>query len=231
MANQPEITIYTTEFPPYNYVDKNGELVGISTDTVKAVLNELGINGVFINKPWARIYAEAQNSPNSLIYSITRTKEREELFKWVTIIAPSTYSILAKKDRSIVIESLEDLKKYRIVTTNDAAEEQYLEMLNIPYIYSNSGFSAHIQNITVLLTDRVDLWASATLPAKYYLSERGLLDQVEVVYNLNELSTGGIYMAFSLETPDELVNMFREGFKRVEEKGIHNQLLRKYNIE
>lgn len=101
-----KIKIYTTDFPPYNYIDRSGDLVGITTDTVKAVLREVNVEGEFIHKPWSRIYVEAQKEPNTLIYSITKTKEREDLFKWVAIIAPSTYRIWAMKDRNIIINSI-----------------------------------------------------------------------------------------------------------------------------
>jgi polar amino acid transport system substrate-binding protein len=87
-AETPQVLIEA--FPVYNYTEK-GQLTGFSTEVVHAVLHDANIAGEFQSQPWARAYETAQNTSNVLIYSITRTVQREHLFKWVSMIASAEF--------------------------------------------------------------------------------------------------------------------------------------------
>ena len=115
VAGSEEIHVCTENWPPY-YYEINGEIKGISTAIVKAVLKEAGLNYTINVYPWARAYDMALNDKNVLIYTIARTPEREKLFKWVGEITPAD-SIIAyklKKRGDIIVKTVQDLKKYKI---------------------------------------------------------------------------------------------------------------------
>jgi hypothetical protein len=73
-----DIMIVTEEFPPYNYSD-NGRAQGLSSEVVQAVLAQAGLTAEFLFLPWARAYLTAQNTKNTLIFSIGQIPEREDL--------------------------------------------------------------------------------------------------------------------------------------------------------
>ncbi len=74
---------YMTEiYPPFNF-EKNGQLQGVAVDFLKEVWKEIGIPEQKIEiLPWARAYNLVQKTPNTVLFSTTRSEARENLFKW-----------------------------------------------------------------------------------------------------------------------------------------------------
>jgi polar amino acid transport system substrate-binding protein len=227
----PTIRVLTSEFPPYNYDDGSGQIKGLSTEMVQAVLKELQLQAKPESMPWARSYMLAQQEPNILLHSITRTKEREHLFKWVGVIAPAEYSLWALAIRSEVNpSSLADLSKYRIGTTHSDVVDQYLRSQNIPHIDSVSGQDAYELNIKKLQLARIDLWGVSTLPGMYFVMRQGMEGKVVRVFQLKEIPGDGMYMAFGAKTDDAVVAKFRTALDSIKKKGIYHKLLAKYGL-
>src|ERR1039457_5861604 len=112
------IKILTEEFPPYKFTE-SGKITGFSTEVVEAVLKEIKVQGSFQSLPWARAYETARDMEDVLIYSIGRTREREKLFKWVGVIAPTNYYLFSSSGKKMKLEYLDEAKKYQIGTVNE----------------------------------------------------------------------------------------------------------------
>lgn len=223
------IKIVTEEYPPYNYTE-NGKISGLSTDIVKAVLREIGIDAGINTYPWKRAYEMALNEPDVLIYSIGRNSQRENLFKWVGVIAPYKVYFFALKERSdIKIDHLDDAKKYKIGTTIDDAREQYL---------LSKGFDKGVQieevgtndlNVKKLFWKRIDLVPMPELVG-YDLTKRSGFDpsQLRKVFEIKDISSEGLYMAFSKGTSDELVDKFRQALDKIKGNGTFGRITSSY---
>lgn len=230
-SDLPAIRVLTSEFPPYNYDEGGGKISGLASEVVQAVLAELRLRATPESLPWARSYMLTQQEPNILLHSITRSKERENLFKWVGVIAPADYSLWALAERTDVRPStLAELKNYRIGTTNNDVVEQYLRRLQLPNIDSVSGQGAYEHNIQKLLANRIDLWGVATLPGLYFLRRQGMEGRIVQVYPLKELPNDGMYMAFGNKTDDAVVEQFRVALDSIKRQGIYQKLLNKYGL-
>lgn len=227
-ADLPPIRVVTSEFPPYNFT-YNGALIGVSVDVVRALLEDAGIKEVAIeNMPWARAYQLAKAEPNVLIFSITRTAERESLFKWVGTIAPVDYSFFARKKSGLRIETLESARPLRVATTNGDAVDQLVKRLQFPHVQSVGGQSAYEQNVRKVLAGRADVWGVATLPAIHFLMSSDLRKEIERVGPIHELDSEGMYVAFGNETNDAVVARFRQALERVKRRAIDRRALQKY---
>lgn len=75
-----KIQVVTENCYPYNYIDKNGIIVGKLTDDIKDILVFSGVDYSIEVYPWARALKLATTRPNVLIYSILRTPRRENFF-------------------------------------------------------------------------------------------------------------------------------------------------------
>jgi len=80
-ANAQHLRVVTENWPPYNFFNQNDQIVGSSTEVVRAVLEKAGFSYSIEVYPWARSYSIAQNNSNVLIYTILRTPFRENLLK------------------------------------------------------------------------------------------------------------------------------------------------------
>jgi len=91
--------IMTEQYPPYNF-EQNGLLKGIATDIMVEMFKRDGSKKTIKDiqlLPWARGYKDVQDKPNTILFAMTRSAEREKMFKWVGPISPTKIVLHAKK--------------------------------------------------------------------------------------------------------------------------------------
>jgi len=103
-----DVVIYTENYPPYNFADKDGKVKGLNTVKVRQVMDRSGLSYDFVVLPWARALRQASTEKNALIFSIARIPEREEHFDWLVPLAPSNFYLFARSDdmRPVTAEAL-----------------------------------------------------------------------------------------------------------------------------
>lgn len=223
------LRVVTENLAPYNMVER-GEITGLSTEIVQAVLNEVGVSPRIEVLPWARAYDVALHSDNVLIYSIARTPQREHLFKWVGAIAPTQWFLFSLAERPIVLNSLEDAKRYQVATVNQDVGEQYLLAHGFQLGKQLQSSSTYELNYQKLKVDHVELWISNELNAVSLMQKNGD-DANSMVRSLAlpELSSrDGLYMAFSLGTPDEVVARYQSALRKIRNGGIYDAIVKKW---
>src|SRR5574343_704797 len=94
-----DMTAYTEELPPLNYQD-GGQVSGFATELLQAVMQQAGYSVDIQLMPWARAYRLVMEGPDRVIYSITRTPQREPLFHWVGPISPRQIKLYRLNNRS-----------------------------------------------------------------------------------------------------------------------------------
>ena len=224
------IRIVTEELAPYN-MTKDGQVTGMSTEVVQAVLKLTGIQASIQSMPWARAYDTALNSENVLIYSIMRTPQRESLFKWVGVIAPSHWFLFALPRKDLSLRHLDEARKYQIATVKEDVGEQYLLSKGFAVGQNLQSSNKYEFNYEKLKLGRVDLWISNELAALYLSRQAGDNPEVTLVrvLALPDLeSEQGMHMAFSRKTPDELVERFRKGLETIRRNGTYELIAKKW---
>lgn len=103
-----DVTIYTEEFPPYNFVTEDNSVVGISTDIVRHIMAEADLDYELRLMPWPRAMREAERDPQGLIFSLARTKEREGYFDWLAYLTRPEFYLFARKDdtRAVTLKAI-----------------------------------------------------------------------------------------------------------------------------
>lgn len=108
-----EISLVTEEYPPYYYLENN-KVIGISAEITGAVSKEARIPYTITLYPWARAYAMALHNRNVLIFSLARSPDREDLFKWVGVIASGQFCLFSLKKRTDIVAKISiKVHKYR----------------------------------------------------------------------------------------------------------------------
>lgn len=158
------------------------------------------------------------------------------MFKWVGIITPSRHSVFALGSRTdINIETLEDLKKHIIGTTIGDAREAYL--LNNGFeegeLQRVGGDNANETNYKKLKRGRIDLWPMSEPVAHYIVAQAGDDPGKEIrkVFLFEEMSTGGYYIAASLQTPDEIVSKIRVALEEFKKTSEYKDILEKWGLD
>ncbi|MBI2343683.1 MAG: transporter substrate-binding domain-containing protein [Deltaproteobacteria bacterium] len=222
------IRIVTEEYPPYNFT-QNGAVQGVGTDVVRETLKIVDIEAPIEVLPWARAYKMALENGKVPIYTISRTPERERLFKWVGVITPVDQCVFALKAEQIHIAQFDDLKRYEMGAVIDDVQEQYLLRRGFPRTKIQSN-TTHEANFRKLLKHRIDLWAVLELTA-YYLVRENHYDPettIEKVFCMEDLSVEGDYMAFSNKTADVVVEKFQRALREIKSNGTYAKIIRSY---
>lgn len=220
------LTVVTEEYPPYNFLDGNTHKIsGMATEIVEEILKRTETSYKLGIYPWARAYQMAQDAPNVLIYAIGRNEHRETLFKWVDVIAPYDVYLYRLKSRpEVKVQSVEDIRHYRIGAVRDDVRAQYLERAQVPLDLAVEDSS----NAKKLASRRIDMFPIDEL-AMVALYKREGLDPASVVkvFKLDALSAG-LYMAFSKQTSDDLVRKCKLALAEIKRDGTFERIRVKY---
>ena len=224
-GQSPGELIYMAEdYPPANYL-KDGEITGASVEILKLIWEKMGHpEQPIIIIPWARGYRQVQTEPNHVLFSMSRTKEREQLFKWVGPIFTARQVLVGLADKNYQLDKLDDAKPFRIGTIKQDIGECVLFRNGFDNLESVSGLD---HNIKKLLAGRVDLICQSESAINSYIEMEDLDPrQLQTVLVVNELGT---YYAFNKQVPDSLVMQFQTALEVLEERRL--DILQQYGIK
>lgn len=224
-AYAQKITVVTEEYPPYNFQDANKKITGISTDVVEEVLKRAKLEYQLGMYPWARAYQMAQDGPNVLIYSIGRSEKRETLFKWVDVIAPyDVYLYRLKSRTNVTATDIASAKNFKIGAVREDVRAQFLEKEGIKADLVTDDST----NAKKLAAERIDLFPIDEL-GMVALYKRDGLDPSTVVKTVKlDALSAGLYMAFSKQTPDDVVNKAKAALADMKKDGTLEKIKAKY---
>ncbi len=221
-----KVAVVTEEMAPYNFMDdKDKSVKGLSTELVHEILKRARIDYQIEVFPWARSYRMAQENANVAIYSMGRNEEREKMFKWVGIIVNREVFLYKLKGRpEVKAASVAELKPYRLGGIREGARTMYLKKEGLAVEESTDDAS----NLKKLQSKRIDAFPIDE-PNLVYLSEKNGVDfdSMERLLKLEKMS-GGLYMAFSLQTADETVDKCRAALDAMVKDGTFTKITAKW---
>ncbi len=222
-----DIVFMTEEYPPYNFEEDN-KLQGIAVDTLALMLQRAGSKQAREDiklLPWARGYKRVLSEPNTCLFSTTRTEERENLFKWVGPIAPEAVALIAKKERNIKIDSVDDFEKHKMGTIRGDVAELYLINAGIS-VDDMERVAETILNIKKLNRGRIDLWAYDENVAMWELKANGFNPaDYESVYVLGRKEQ---YFACHIGTSESVTQKLQAVLDSLKADGEYEKILDRY---
>ncbi|WMW82416.1 ABC transporter substrate-binding protein [Undibacterium cyanobacteriorum] len=227
---QATIKIYTEHLPPYNYLE-DGEFTGYSTEILKAMLKEAGLNSSFTMLPWGRAYLSASTEPSSLLYTTTRTPEREAYFEWIGPIGPRKMRLFKLKERrDIQIKSEADLRKYRVGIVRDTSAIKLVVERGLFSKQQIDEAPTTTSNMKKLFFRRIDFILATSGGARYELEHLPYrLEDIEPIYTLDE--DFQFYFAVNKSTDAVTVNKLKAAFEKIKATGLLEILRKKYSVD
>jgi len=226
VAYSTEIKIVTEHYPPFQIVE-NGQVVGgLAVDIVNDLLSKVNLETNIVAYPWPRAYKMALEEKNVLIFSITRTEERESKFKWVgSIIGVNDYLWRLKSNESVNVRSLDEAKKYTMAVPKDDQQHHFIRKNGFSNVYVTSNFDSALK---MLYANHVDLVMGPESSIYYRLKELSLdYSALEKAYDLGQ-KWGELSIAFSVNTSDEVVKKFQDVFQEMKNDGTCDKLILKW---
>lgn len=212
------VQLFTELAAPFNYF--TGELWECNfTGSSVELVNELQSRNIYQNNlavtSWTDAYDVIQYMPNSALFTVARTPEREDLFQWVGPISNIRSCFYTKTESGIQITSLEEAKALnKIATPKGWFTHDFM---------INNGFENIVDSNTpneafnLLMNDEVDAlllfdegvkWLTDT----YQIPESDISEQFEI-------SSEKGYIAFSLDTDPAIVEKWQEQLDAMKSDG------------
>lgn len=224
-----QLTIYTEEFPPYNF-EKNGQVTGINATITRLICEEANIECEFQLYPWNRAFASALKNPMSGLISTSRHPERESKFKWVGPLESSTdracfYKLRRRIDIPMLLNK-ESIKQYTFpVLRNDVYHSVFsgwgLNEKDHFVLYSNKH-----EGIKQFANGRLDLMIASPVTLDILLQEANLtIDKVYPVMNVADESFKGNYLALNLKVSDDVINRLQDSLNNVSTQAREDLIL------
>lgn len=217
------LAVLATERKPYSYIE-DGEIQGSATLLIKATLDDAKIPYTLDLLPVPRAYANASNDPDTFIYPLLRTPNREDLFKWVLPLSKSitVYAYKLNERSDLVIDTLDDLREHSIGTTRNDASHQFLVSNGFTEEDSLDLAKKPSNHFKKLRSGRIDFMA---LSSKGFESVRKAekIPQGEIVpaYPLFEVTA---YIAASIHTEDRVIEKAQAAFETLVRTGALTKL-------
>ncbi len=203
------------QFPPFNYT-VNQQARGINTEQVKKLLAKLAIKANIQFLPWGRAFYIARTTPNTLIFSIARNAKREQQFHWVGLLSEANTCVFSLKENTHLndINSLEQMKKYRVVTQKESHMSQLFLKENF-IAHQNFLRSVSVEHaIKLLRYQRADFIGYSKEVLYYHLRKQGIAPEELLQMNFC-IDSLPLYLAFSRQTPLATVERFRSAFAKL----------------
>lgn len=153
-----ELSIYCEESQPLQYT-QDGKLVGFSAELVREIQRRIGSHETIQVVPWARGLYELDHSPNTLLFSVARTAERNPKYRWIGPITERTYAFYARANDNIKINSLDDARKVpSIGVYRNDVRDQTLTKLGFTNLDRADN---NVVNLRKLMLGRLTLFAGS----------------------------------------------------------------------
>ena len=217
----------TEDYPPYNFSNESGDAIGIFSDVLMFVYQELGIKFDRENitfTPWARLYHAIQNEQLSAGFSMANTPEREALFKLVPlpIVAKTSIMVLQERRKELLKVDVNDLE---IAVVREDVGQLRLKKANISA--KKIETTSAISMLKMLMHRRVDAIAYAEDVAYFQYKKLALTKGTLVpIYVLEDKSLASY--AFHKNTPICITDLFAKTINLLHQRGELSQIKDKY---
>jgi polar amino acid transport system substrate-binding protein len=225
LARATPYQVVTEEWAPYNYQDE-GQVAGMATEIVRAIMALTGDDFSIRLTPSMRATLVLRNQPRTIMYSLFRTPEREDQFKWVGPIAEESIYPYQLASAAQPVHTLEQLLHAPRITTRHAGL--------MPALLQSLGFNNLDRSATesqqlyrMLLAGRPEIIIGDSDAGVAYYSRQlgiapGTLRRIPI-----ELYRSSLYIAFSHDSDDAQVAAWSAALEQLRSSGELQRIQRR----
>jgi polar amino acid transport system substrate-binding protein len=141
-------------YPPFEYVDKDGKIVGAEIELGTEMAKRMGLKVEFVNTAWDGIFPALNAGKfDVIISSVSITPKRQEAYDFSLPYKDSAQIVVLRKDTGD-IKSLEDLKGRKVgVQIGTTSEEEAKKIGGVGEVKAYSTFTEPFLELTF---ERID---------------------------------------------------------------------------
>lgn len=159
-------------YPPFNYRNEQGELVGFDVDIAKALAAKLGVKPEFVLTEWSGIIAGLEAGKFDVIVNqVAVTPERQKALDFTAPYVVSSPELIVRKNETRNFNSLADLRGHKLGVGTGSNYEQIARAVGGIDIRT---YKAAPDTLKDLSLGRIDAALNDRLLAAYLVKQSGL---------------------------------------------------------
>ena len=222
-AAAQSLTILAEIAPPAQTKTADGKLGGYAVEIVREIQRRIGNTDPIQEVLWARGYNKLQREPNTVLFTVARTADRDPLFHWVGPITEINYGLYVRADSRIVLGNLEDAKKLAAIGTfREDAREQILAKGGLTNLERATD---NVKNFKKLMADRIDAMAIADTAVATIATSAGYqAENVKLALTFAQIQ---IWIAFSKTTPAATVKAWSDALEAMKKDKTFETIMKR----
>jgi len=226
VAQEPWVAL-TENWPPYNYADADHNPTGYTTELLRLMLKRARLVAPIQILPWTEAYVTASKRPNTLLFTVLKKPEREDLFHWIGPIAPSSVYFFKLASRGdIEVRSVAEAAGYQLGVTHEGGYEGIARKLGFS-VGLNLDVSNDDETVFWKLTQRrIDLIIDTELSAAHHARSLGTRNRM---VKLTQVDQGvGHFIAVNRSSNPEELKSLQSAFNEVKRSGAADRVYQQY---
>ena len=218
-----ELKILTFDEPPSSYTDENGKLTGFAVEIVREIQHRIANNDPIRLLPEMRALSMASADPNVVLFSFSRTPDRESQYHWITLLIRKPWVFYTKKNTDIVLSNISDAKQLGTIGVTRGVRSTYLEKLGFKNLETVNN---NWQNIRKLLAGRIQ--------ALYYEPQGMATECQRLGIPFSEFQEvlitnySGVYIVMSEGTDPDIVKNWKDAARDMKDDGTFQRIAEKW---
>lgn len=207
-------------YPPYSYLDENGEPAGFNIELARAIGRVMGYEVVIKLDSWTNVRKALENHEIDALSGMIYSEERTAMFDFTSRHTMAIGDIFTKK--GLRIESLEDLRGKTVIVQTDDIIGEYLDSLDLDVTLV--GASTVKEALFLLDSEAYDYAGLLKLPALYNAKEHNLKNIVSQDLNLAPKD----YCMVVNKGDEETLLILNSGLQIIKATGEYDQIYEKW---
>lgn len=231
-AEVSQITFLTHSVEEQGYVNEAGELRGkehagrraFNIELVRAMMQGVGYTKMIEEMPFKRGLLILQTNPGYALFNVNRTEKREKELKWVGPLQRSVTHLYENIDYPTKVKNLEEAKGLEsICVLRGNVHHRYFERQGFENLYLANSYASCVNMLSL---GRVSMTPLSNLSQLVLNPQRSQTTKLQKTAVKIMESEG--YLAFSKETPDEMIRIWQAALDQLKASGRYQELFDLY---
>ncbi|ADK14552.1 HD domain-containing phosphohydrolase [Clostridium ljungdahlii] len=155
------------DYPPYSFIDQNGNPTGFDVELAKAAAEAMGFKVKIKLSVWSEAMDELENGKIDVIAGMFYSKDREKFYSFTTKTAITGADVFTRKGESI--KNINQLRGKTVVVESDEISGEYLKKQNlgINFVKVHSSEEA----LKLISMNKYDYAVVSTIIGHYFMKK------------------------------------------------------------
>ena len=214
------IEAFTAKLPPFTINPKDNK-PGFLHELVVEMAKRSNVNMKINYLPWKRAQKKGQETPNSIVFGMTRTSKREPLYNWLVNLVEPDYVFVSTK---APVNNYDEARKLKAISVLAGTPRERL--LKKEKFGNTQSVNKVELNAKKLKAGRVDTWFTLSHRAAYIWLQQGFsADKLIIGKSLKKTET---WLGGNKVLPKGLKERFEKSLASIKADGTYEKLFKKY---